>query len=600
MNEALLAKIKKEHMGKAVYEQYQSEITAYNLDSLQKVSFIGMTGGFVLTFLSLPGIRVLDLFFGYLSIAILFTVLYTLSKTVFIKQEKLILPFYYILIILLLFLSIIMGTYWGANTNATTFVMMLIILPLFIIDRPIRLHTVCVIMSILFCLIAMRVKKAPVLSLDIGNCIVFCVLSMLFSRQTIHLKMKEIISRKMIEQKYALEVALKESEMASKAKTEFFSRMSHDMRTPMNGILGLAGLSENEDDVLQLKQNIAKMKESGEYLLDLINDTLDFQKIESGKMKLDLKVIKCSTFFQSIEDVMGRAAAEKQITFQVLNQLNPEEDAYIKLDVIRMKQILLNLLSNAIKFTPEYGKVSLQYEYSKKDEQTLQLKIAVVDSGIGMSKEYIENGLFKPFSQEYSEVTSSYKSSGLGLSITKKLIDMMSGSISVKSEKGVGTTFTIILDVEQVKEEIVTQIHSAGEQYLKTVFEILEGKRILLVEDHPLNAEIATKVLKKAGCRVVRAENGLIALEIFSASELHYFDGILMDIRMPVMDGLEAAKAIRGLNRADAGAVPILAMTANAYTEDIQNSLEAGMNEHLAKPISPNILYEALAKYMKK
>ena len=393
------------------------------------------------------------------------------------------------------------------------------------------------------------------------------------------------------------EEALKVARAASESKTEFFSRMSHDMRTPMNGILGIANLSEDETDPVVLKQNIAKIEESGRYLLGLINDTLDFQRIESGKLQLEPEIVNCNDIIQSILDMVQVTIKKKKIDFQVINR-NVVLDCFIKADPVRMKQIFLNLLSNAVKFTPEGGKISFEYECLKRDGMISSDRFIIRDTGVGMSEDFIQHKIFRPFSQERNMVSSQYAGSGLGLSIVKKLVDLMGGTITVESELGVGTTFMIYLDIERVNAEEVAKEteHSAKKQ--NDVLQSLRGRQVLLAEDHPLNAEIARKLLEKVGCVVTWAKDGRECVDVFTASRPHQFDMILMDIRMPVLDGLASAREIRALKREDAAAVPIIAMTANAYEEDIRKSMEAGMNAHLSKPIEPAKMYETMAGFM--
>lgn len=398
-------------------------------------------------------------------------------------------------------------------------------------------------------------------------------------------------------QKRLLHEALRDAEQANSAKTEFFSRMSHDMRTPMNGILGLAELSEQERDVDILIQNMRRIKESGQYLLSLINDTLDFQRIESGKMVLEPQVVGCREIMQSIVDMVTSTARAKRLELKHINR-NIDMDSYIRIDPVRMKQIFINLLSNAIKFTPEGGTISVEYECMERIGMISRNRIYIHDTGIGMSKDFLEHGIFKPFSQEYNGVTSQYAGTGLGLSIARSLVELMGGTISVESEQGIGTTFIVIMDFERVDPAAAVQTSDKQKQQQTAVAEQLCGKRILLAEDHPLNAEITRKLLERAGCYVVWAKDGKECVELFASSGIHEFDAILMDIRMPRMDGLQAAEIIRKLDREEAGTIPIIAMTANAYDEDREKSMEAGMNAHLAKPVMPQKVYEALAKYI--
>ena len=383
----------------------------------------------------------------------------------------------------------------------------------------------------------------------------------------------------------------------AEAKTEFLSRMSHDMRTPMNGILGMAALSEDETDLEVLKQNMAKIRTAGEYLLGLINDILDSQKIESGRLQLHPQVVDGMGFIEDMLDMVRRFADEKDINFQV-DIAKEGLDGYVRLDPIRTKQICLNLLSNAIKFTPEHGTVQFQIKGFDRPGNLRHVVVHVKDTGVGMSEEFLRDGIYKSFSQEYNALSSKNVSTGLGLSIVKRLIEMMSGTIEVESELGKGTEFRVSFDLERVQQVAAARLAGDDTQKYDDIHAVLKGRRILLVEDQPLNAEVAKRLLSKMGCEVTWAENGKLGVEAFEASELNYYDAVLMDIRMPVMNGLQSAKGIRSLHRPDSLLVPILAMTANAYDEDVRASLDAGMNDHLAKPIEPQKLYETLAQFI--
>lgn len=396
-----------------------------------------------------------------------------------------------------------------------------------------------------------------------------------------------------------IEDALDKAHRANDAKTEFFSRMSHDMRTPMNGILGLLRLSEEETDIRVLREDISKMKSAGEYLLGLINDSLDFQKIESGKMMLHPEIVHTGKLIENIRSMIQETANEKRIDFQ-LDVTNADLNHYIKVDPMRIKQIFVNLLSNAVKFTPQGGCVSVQIECTKRWDRMSRCQITIQDTGIGMSREFLEQGIFNPFSQESNEVTSSYAGSGLGLSIVRSLLELMGGGIYVESEKNVGTTFVVTMDYEGVDENEVIQAEKAGHDHHKSVENLLEGCSILIAEDHPLNAEIMMRLLEKEGCKTTWVKNGKECVEVYGASKEGQYDVILMDIRMPVMNGLVAAKQIYQLERPDAKTIPIIAVTANAYPEDMAHSIAVGMKEHLAKPIDPKILYETIARVLKK
>ena len=376
-------------------------------------------------------------------------------------------------------------------------------------------------------------------------------------------------------------------------KTEFFSRMSHDMRTPMNGILGMIRLSKDSNDIAEMHENMNKAESAGEYMLSLINDTLDLQRLESKKLQLEKEVVNVIDYYSSIFSIMQISAQQKQLEFNV-RYIDIDMSDYIVLDTVRVKQILSNLISNAIKFTPAGGAVEVIVESLGQDASVLHRKYTVKDTGIGMSEEFIQNRLFKPYSQENNELSSQLTGSGLGMAITKNLVEIMGGHLEVDSALGEGTTFTAYLDIQRATKESADKLEREKKEKSETIMADLSGRKILLCEDHPLNAEIAQKLLEKAGCSVEWAENGQIGVELFEKSEDYSFDAVLMDIRMPVMDGISAARTIRSLLKPDAATVPIIAMTANAYDSDIQNCMDAGMNAHIAKPVNPQRLYKVL------
>lgn len=388
-----------------------------------------------------------------------------------------------------------------------------------------------------------------------------------------------------------LKKAMRAAERANQAKTEFLSRMSHDMRTPMNGILGLCYLMEHQTDIGEVKKELPQLRESGEYLLQLINDILDVNRVESGKIELHPKACDEQRLYHSIIELIQQQADEKSITFEP-KRAQAEWDELL-LDEQRVKQIFVNLLGNAVKFTPAGGKVEFLIEVLSQEEKKKHYRFIVRDNGIGISKKFISK-IFQPFAQE-NRLEEQLGGTGLGLSIVKSLVQLMDGRIEVQSKENEGCEFTVYLDfaLAEKPEEKMSQ-HSDTDSS-----DFPEGLKVLLCEDHPLNAKIAMRLLQVKGAEVIWKENGQLGFEAFQESEPDTFDVVLMDIRMPVMDGLEAAKAIRALPREDAQRVPIIAMTANAYAEDVQKSLEAGMNEHLAKPVEPAKMYETIAKYVR-
>ena len=398
-------------------------------------------------------------------------------------------------------------------------------------ELPYHIHLISTFFSVIFMVIAIREKTGSIRSLDITNCLIFLVLSCAFSSQSIWLKIKDIQNRKELENKLKLEDALRMSEMESQAKTEFFSRMSHDMRTPMNGILGLARLSENEENVIELKENMKKIEVSGEYLLDLINDTLDFQNINNGEIKIEPRVVECGVFFDQIADIVNQAAQQAKVAFCV-EKKNVDWTSLIKIDPVRMKQVLLSLMMGALKHTPENGKVIFSVECVAKEKMVTHMLFRISDTGKGMTREFIENGLFEAFTKEFDEATASYTSASLGLAVTKKMIEYMGGTIEVVSELGIGTVFLIRMSLERVDRKEKEQIQIEGEEIQKKIIQTLKGKKILVVEDYILNMEIATRILEKVGCVVYKAENGKKGLDSFEKSAPDFFDGILISIKI--------------------------------------------------------------------
>ena len=526
-----------------------------------------------------------------------------------------------------------------------------------------------------------------------------------------------------------LEAALLAAKQASSAKTEFLSRMSHEIRTPMNAIIGMSAIAAqsigNDEEVADC---ISKIGISSRFLLSLINDILDMSRIESGKMLLKNDNIPFEEFVNGINSICFAQAQAKNIDYECTVAPDVEE-CYIG-DAMKLQQVVMNVLSNAIKFTPEGGRVSMNISQRKRVKDNAELRFIINDTGCGISEKFIPH-IFEPFAQENTGTTSHYGGTGLGLAISKNIVDMMNGQINVRSIVGVGTEFTVdvnlgitddsrhkyrerasynftklkalvvdddvtvceytgiilkdmgvhfewvdsgrkaidkvtakwkakesfdlvLLDwkmpdmdgIETAREirrivgpditiiimtaydwaSIEREAKLAGvnllmskpmfKSSLTSAFEKVfgdrkdaeqddiisnydfTGKRVLLAEDHTLNVEVATKLLEHRGFIVEHAENGLRALEMFTTTPVGYYDAILMDIRMPQMDGLQAASNIRHCRKKDAKTVPIIAMTANAFEDDIEKSMAAGMNAHLAKPIEPDVLYSTLAQWI--
>ena len=371
-------------------------------------------------------------------------------------------------------------------------------------------------------------------------------------------------------------IELESEKKANKSKSDFLSRMSHDMRTPLNGIIGLLQIAERHfDDKDLLLESHKKMQVAANYLLSLINDVLQMSKIEDGNVPLTKDIIDFSELTKDILVIIEQRAKERGIKMQ----FNAKKDIrypFVYGSPVHLRQIFLNIYGNCIKYNHIGGSIVTTSDYTETDDGVVMYEWTITDTGIGMSKEYKEH-IFEPFSQERQYIGSAHHGIGLGMSIVKGLIEKMGGSIEVESEEGVGSTFII---------KIPFKIASTPDKVNKQTSELkIDGLNLLLVEDNELNAEIAETLLSDEGAVVTVAKNGLQAVNIFKEKPEGSFDAILMDIMMPVMDGLTATKKIRTLNHPDAKKIPIIAMTANAFKEDKEKCLAAGMNAHLAKPI---------------
>ena len=535
-------------------------------------------------------------------------------------------------------------------------------------------------------------------------------------------------TKKNLAQQQALSDALAQAEQASKAKTAFLSNMSHEIRTPMNAIIGLDNIALNEPDTPpKTKEYLEKIGSSAEHLLGLINDILDVSRIESGRITLKNEEFSFQKLLEAINTMFSGQCQQKGLEYHC--RINGEVDDYYIGDNMKLRQVLINILGNAVKFTPAGGQVELQVERTARYEDLSTLRFTITDTGVGISEEFLPH-IFDAFAQEDSSATNKYGSSGLGMAITKNIVELMNGDITVESVKGKGSTFTVTVTLTDSghahSEEIVDEInpgemtvlivdddpiackhaklvlekagiaseiassgpeaiemvklrHARREPYnlilvdwkmpgmdgVETARRIrsiegdelaiiiltayrwddilgeavqagvdsflpkplvaasvleefrsavkrkgvnvwkneakaeLEGRRVLLAEDIQLNAEIMVMVLEMRRIESELAENGRIAVELFASRPEGYYDAILMDMRMPEMDGLEATRAIRAMDRADAKTIPIIALTANAFDEDVQSSLQAGLNAHLSKPVQPEVLFATLESLIK-
>ena len=392
------------------------------------------------------------------------------------------------------------------------------------------------------------------------------------------------------QEKARLQMAYEEADSENRAKTEFMNRMSHDIRTPINGIMGMVDIiRKNRDDREKVDDSLDKIQLSTRHLLELVSDVLDMSKLEAGMFEIHEDVFDMNELMDEVAALVDAQLVESGIT-HCKHRSNIQHTA-LKGSSLQLRRIMVNLLSNAIKYNKPNGTIDTYAEELSCDGTTVWYEFKIVDTGIGMSEEFIKEQLFKPFTQEKNDARTLYRGTGLGMSIVKALLDKMGGSIEVESQLGEGSTFTFRLPFKVDENAIETkkEEQSSGEQKL-------EGKQILLVEDNEINMEIAEFYLKELGIVVDKAWNGKEAIDKFEESAPGTYDLILMDIMMPVMGGREAARRIRTLERPDAETVRIYAMTAQVSSESVHKCLASGMNGHIAKPIDESKLREILTR----
>ena len=403
-----------------------------------------------------------------------------------------------------------------------------------------------------------------------------------------------------------LEDALIQAENANKAKSTFLSNMSHDIRTPMNAIIGFTNLAQKRSkDKEMVDEYLEKIMSASKHLLDLINDILDMSRIESGKIQIEEDEISLADIVKEMNTLIQPMAADRNISFKIKTSIT---DNYVYCDKLRLNQVLINLLSNSIKFTPQGGQIYFHIKQAKSSDTkkygTYIFKIK--DNGVGMSQEFLQK-IFQPFEREKVMDTSGVQGTGLGLSIVKSIVDMMGGEISVNSELGKGSEFIVkvvfrIHEKESFmisREEFEKQNQIEETQKTEQTKNMFVGKKILLVDDNEINREIAIEILTSEGFDVVEAENGKEAVEIVKNAKPDEFAVVLMDVQMPIMDGYQATKAIRELSDTALAEVPIIAMTANAFDEDKKRAFKSGMNGHIAKPIEIDVLFATLNQILK-
>ena len=387
--------------------------------------------------------------------------------------------------------------------------------------------------------------------------------------------------------------ALQSAERASKAKTDFLSNMSHDIRTPMNAIIGITTLMKNElHQSEKLAEHLGKLETSGQLLLGIINDILDMSRIESGKTTLNVEKMNLPQQVSQLDSIIRQQAGQRRQTFTVNTHLQHEN---VLADPNRLNQVLMNILSNAVKYTPKGGHIRLEVEELPRNEHFARYRFVVQDDGIGMSEEF-QKTLFDPFTREEKSGTNKVQGTGLGMAITKSIVDLMGGSISVESAPGRGTRFEVVLEFPiDIESDHAQKVQALPEEAEET--SPLSGMKFLCAEDNAINAEILEMLLESKGASCTICSNGQEIVDAFASVKPGEYDMILMDVQMPVMDGLEATRRIRNGENPLGRIIPILAMTANAFLEDMQKSKEAGMDEHLSKPVDIAALEQTVKRF---
>ena len=404
-------------------------------------------------------------------------------------------------------------------------------------------------------------------------------------------------SKKHRERQYEaeLEKSAEQAKNANEAKTRFLFNMSHDIRTPMNAIVGFSGLLEkNLQNERKAKEYLGKIQSSSNLLLRIINQVLEMARIESGTAVLQLKAEDMDALFHRVNTVFEEDVRKKNLQYQVVLDVRHH---YAVCDETKLQEIMLNIISNAIKYTPEGHSIHVEiHESVSENPSKVRYIFSCEDTGIGMSEEYLPH-IYEEFSREHTTTENKVPGTGLGLPIIKSMIELMGGSIQVESRLGIGTKFTVDLSFDIASKE---EVYGSQDTIKSSAIHTIKGKRILLVEDNELNAEIAKTVLEEVGALITRAENGQQAVELFKEKPAGTFDAILMDLMMPVMDGYTATRKIRSLEHSDAKTIPIIAMTANAFQEDAEKCIAVGMNAHLAKPLDIEKMMITICRLVKK
>ena len=585
------------------YEKVKQDAWEENWKAMRLYSVVALVAFGVITLLSAVSLSIGKYKWVYLAYTFLSLLYFCISRCQlrsFLGKKLVVYSFF----AALLLFGIITGTLITPEELTVNYIVFMMVAPLLFTARTAVMNGLILSSMLLYIGLAFFTQYNPILSKNLVNVILNGVLSMLLTATMMRSKLQRILYQKEKEtleiskaeeqkQKQLLMNAAEEAESASKAKSAFLLSISHDIRTPMNAIIGFTNIALHQNKVSDIHDSLEKVQKSSNHLLSLLNDVLDFTRIESGKVTISPEPVDITELTDNVVAIMNGLLYNRDLKFEVHRER--PENPYVLADVVRIREVLVNLLGNAVKFTKDGGKITLDISsQSGTDEKHIITRYVVRDNGIGMSEEF-QKELFKPFSQEdNANARTQYKGTGLGMAITKKYVDMMGGSIAVESKKGAGSTFTVEIPMELAEQVIQSE-------QKQPLHRDLTGVHVLMAEDNDLNAELATIMLEDAGMTVTRASDGEEVVNLFKNHPRGTYDLILMDIMMPNMDGHQATKAIRalGIEQSDAVTIPIIALSANAFIDDVQESLDSGMNDHISKPINMEVVTDTIAKYIK-
>ena len=585
------------------YEKVKQDVWEENWKAMRLYSVVALVAFGVITLVSVFSLSIGKFKWVYLVYTFLSLIYFCISRCQlrsFLGKKLVVYSFF----AALLLFDIITGTLMTPEELTVNYIVFMMVAPLLFTARTAVMNGLILSSMLLYIGLAFFTQYNPILSKNLVNVILYGVLSMLLTATMMRSKLQRILYQKEKEtleiskaeeqkQKQLLMNAAEEAESASKAKSAFLLSISHDIRTPMNAIIGFTNIALHQNKVSDIHDSLEKVQKSSNHLLSLLNDVLDFTRIESGKVTISPEPVDITELTDNVVAIMNGLLYNRDLKFEVHRER--PENPYVLADVVRIREVLVNLLGNAVKFTKDGGKITLDISsQSGTDEKHIITRYVVRDNGIGMSEEF-QKELFKPFSQEdNANARTQYKGTGLGMAITKKYVDMMGGSIAVESKKGAGSTFTVEIPMELAEQVIQSE-------QKQPLHRDLTGVHVLMAEDNDLNAELATIMLEDAGMTVTRASDGEEVVNLFKNHPRGTYDLILMDIMMPNMDGHQATKAIRalGIEQSDAVTIPIIALSANAFIDDVQESLDSGMNDHISKPINMEVVTDTIAKYIK-